>query len=112
MDLGNIETGNSYTLKATFIALSTSPTADSSAVTFTVVDPAGTEVSVNSPDATISGPTLTTLSDGRHQSVWTYAHATPTLPGRYTVRARSTAGLVASVSGFFEVPAYTPLASA
>lgn len=112
MNLGNIETGNAYAIRATFIAMETAPTAESTAVTFTVIDPAGTEVPVNSPNAAITGPTNTVLADSRHQSVWIYTHAAPTLPGRYTVRSRSTAGIVGSRTDFFEVPAFAPLASA
>jgi len=112
MDLGNIETGNAYAIRATFIAMETAPTAESTDVEFTIIDPAGASVTVGAPDATITGPTNTVLADGRHQSVWVYTHAAPTLPGRYTVRSRSTAGIVGSRTDHFDVPAYVPLASA
>lgn len=112
MNLGQIETGNAYFIKATFVATTVAPTAESTAVTFTVVDPAGTSVAVSSPDASITGPTVTTLDDGRKQTVWTLSASAETLPGRHTVRARSTAGLLASANAFFDVPAYVPLASA
>lgn len=112
MNLGQIETGNSFYIEATFIATTIAPTAESTAVTFTIEDPAGAEVSTSSPHASISGPTATVLADGRHQTVWVLTHAVLTLPGRYTVRARSTAGLLASQNSHFDVPAYVPLASA
>lgn len=112
MFLGNIETGNAFFIEGTFDATRIAPTAQSSAVSFTIEDPAGTEVTTVSVHANIAGPTITTLSDGRKRSVWVLTVAALTLPGRYTVRARSTAGLVASQNSWFEVPAYVPLATA
>jgi hypothetical protein len=110
--LGQVETGNTVTIKATFIAPFDIPGAESTAITVTVVDPDGTvESPVSSPNATITGPTYTTLDDGRHQTVWLFTHAAPTIPGRWTVRVRSTAGLTASENSWFDVPAYVPLAT-
>lgn len=112
MYLGIAETGNVVFIEATFVATRIAPTAQSSAVTFTVVAPDGTETTTSSVNGAIAGPTVTTLGDGRKQSVWTLTLTVPTTPGRYTVRSRSTAGLVASQVDWFDVAAYTPLTTA
>jgi len=112
MNLGQVETGNAFFIEAVFDATRIAPTAQSSAVTFTIEDPAGTETTTSSAHANISGPVVTTLDDGRKRSTWTLTVAGVTLPGRYTVRSRSTAGLVASRTDHFDVPTYAPLATA
>jgi hypothetical protein len=110
--LGEVEVGNAFYVEAEFIATRIAPTAESSAVTFTIRTPAGVETPTSSPNAAIAGPTATVLDDGRHKTVWSLAISPLTAPGRYTVRARSTAGLLASQDSCFEVLAYVPLASA
>lgn len=112
MHLGNVETGNQVVLEATFIATRLAPTAESTDVQFTHVPPTGDPVTYDAPDAAISGPTNTTLEDGRHQSVWVLTLPTQTVPGRHTVRSRSLAGIIASQTDHFEVVAYHPLATA
>lgn len=110
--LGSIAVGNAFYVEAVFVATRIAPTAQSSAVSFTVQTPAGVETVTSSAHANITGPTVTTLDDGRKQSVWTLAIAALTAPGRYLVRARSTAGLLASQDSMFEVEAYAPLTTA
>lgn len=117
MYLGEIETGNIVYVEATFIATRIAPTAQSSAVTFTVVAPddgdeeTDPETETSSPHADIAGPTVTTLGDGRKQSVWVLTLVAPELPGRYIIRSRSTAGIVASQIDAFDVLAYVPLSA-
>jgi hypothetical protein len=112
MYLGTVETGNTVQIEATFIATRLAPTADSSDVIFTHVEPDGTSTDYDAPNAAITGPTLSTLDDGRHQSVWVLTLPTIDQPGRHTVRSRSKAGLLASQTDHFDVPAYVPLATA
>ncbi len=112
MNLGQVETGNSFFIEAVFTATRIAPTAQSSAVTFTVVDPAGDDTVTSSPNAAIAAVVVTDAPDGRKVSTWVLTVAALTLPGRYHVRARSTAGLLASQNSYFDVPAYLPLASA
>lgn len=110
--LGSVETGNTVQIEAKFIATRITPTAESTDVIFNHVEPDGTDTPYDAPNAAISGPTTSVLDDGRHQTVWVLTLPVLDQPGRHTVRSRSKAGLLASQTDHFDVPAYVPLATA
>lgn len=110
--LGLIETGNEIYLRWVITAPVIAPTAASTAVTFTRVNPDRTTATASSPDAAIIGPTAgSTVVDGVTLTTTTWHWKTPlfTQPGTSTVRARSTAGILCSENRTIATPPHSPL---
>lgn len=109
--LGVVETGNEVYIKFVVTAPVIAPSATSTAVTFTIHYPDDTEVSVSSPNASITGPTAgTAVVDGVSCATTTWHYKTPafTKVGNSTVRARSTAGILCSDDSTIYTPAFAP----
>ena len=84
--IGEFDIGDRPIITATFADV-TGGSGVASAVTFIVRTPAGVETAVDSPNAAIANPS---------SNVWTYTMATTTAAGRYEIRAKATAGLIAA----------------
>jgi len=113
--IGRVETGNEVHVRFVITAPTITPAATSTAVTFTRHNPDGTEQTVSSPNAAITGPTAgTTTIDGTivATTTWTWRTPTFTQPGVSTVRARSTAGMIASDNSAIVTPSYAPMSTA
>lgn len=110
-----VEAGCDAYIETVFIATVHAPTAASTAVTFSLSEPDGTLVAVNSPNAAITGPTAgTDTIDGVTVTTTTWVWKTPVLDqaGRHSIETQSTAGILAAKRLTIIVPSFAPFITA
>lgn len=114
MTIDIVKTGNEPYIRLTILAPMAAALAESTAVTFTRLNPDASTDTASSPHAKITGPTVdTTVVRGVTvaRTIWTWHPPIFTQPGRSTIRARSTAGILCSEDKPIFTPPFAPFAT-
>jgi hypothetical protein len=114
ISLGDVEAGSETGIVAVLHGPSYAPTAQSTAITFTLHMPDGTQDVKTDADPEVVGPTTgSVVVDGVTYTTTTWIYTTPVLTqsGHYQVAAKSTAGIKRASRSGFVVPEFAPFAT-